>query len=124
MTRLLFILPAGSYNEMEMAQYLLSECHTDLNSATRDGSRPLSLTRQIAIIRLFLQHGAVATDVDSLLYTGSPREAFQSTACVFVVWDRARKGTLAMALTTESEGIAQLAQQLNKVSGVKGNYQH
>ena len=102
---------------------LLSECHADPNSTTRDGSTPLSLARDTAIIRLLLQHGAVAADLykySSLLPEGSPREAAQSTVSVFVVGNKgAGKSTLTKALTTEREGIARLAGRLSKVSGVK-----
>ena len=102
---------------------LLSECHADPNSSTKDGSTPLSLARETAIIRLLLQHGAVAADLykySSLLPEGSPREAAQSTVSVFVVGDKgAGKSTLTKALTTEREGIARLAGRLSKVSGVK-----
>ena len=102
---------------------LLSECHADPNSSTKDGSTPLSLARETAIIRLLLQHGAVAADLykySSLLPEGSPREAAQSTVSVFLVGDKgAGKSTLTKALTTEREGIARLAGRLSKVSGVK-----
>ena len=102
---------------------LLSECHADPNITTKYGSTPLSLARDTAIIRLLLQHGAVAANLykySSLLPEDSPREAAQSTVSVFVVGDKgAGKSTLTKALTTEREGIARLAGWLSKVSGVK-----
>ena len=107
----------------KVVECLLSECHADPNSTTRGGSTPLSLTRNTAIIRLLLQHGAVASNLykySSLLPEGSPRKAAQSTVSVFVVGDKgAGKSTLTKALTTEREGIARLAGRLSKVSGVK-----
>ena len=110
-------------NEKKVVKCLLSECHADPNSNSRDGSTPLSLVGDTAIIRLLLQHGAVAADLyrySSLLPEGSPREAAQSTVSVFVVGDKgAGKSTLTKALTTEREGIARLAGRMSKVSGVK-----
>ena len=110
-------------SEEEVVEYLLSECHADPNSNSRGGATPLSLARDTAIIRLLLQHGAVAADLykySSLLPEGSPREVAQSTVSVFVVGDQgAGKSTLTKALTTEREGIARLAGRLSKVSGVK-----
>ena len=107
----------------KVVECLLSECHADPNSTTRGGSTPLSLTQNTAIIRLLLQHGAVASNLykySSLLPEGSPRKAAQSTVSVFVVGDKgAGKSTLTKALTTEREGIARLAGRLSKVSGVK-----
>ena len=102
---------------------LLSECHADPNSTTTYGSTPLSLARDTAIIRLLLQHGAVAAHLykcSSLLPEGSPREAAQSTVSVFVVGNKgAGKSTLTKSLTTERPIITRLAGRLSKVSGVK-----
>ena len=110
-------------NEKKVVKCLLSECHADPNSNSRDGSTPLSLARETAIIRLLLQHGAVAADLykySSLLPEGSPREAAQSTVSVFVVGDQgAGKSTLTKALTKKRAIIARLAGRLSKVSGVK-----
>ena len=107
-----------------MVEYLLADCHIDPNVATGDGSPPLSLTDNTAIIRLLLQHGAKAFDLykySSLLPYGSPREAAQSTVSVFMVGDKgAGKSTLTKALTTEKTGkLARLTAQVSKVSGVK-----
>ena len=106
-----------------MVEYLLSECHADPNYTTGDGATPLSLAWNTAIIRLLLQHGAVAADLykySSLLPEGSPREAAQSTVSVFVVGDKgAGKSTLTKALTKKRAVITRLAGRLSKVSGVK-----
>ena len=111
------------FGRKEVVEYLLADGHANPNSTTRDGSTPLSRTSTTAIIRLLLQHGAVAADLyeySSLLPKGSPREVAQSTVSVFVVGDKgAGKSTLTKALTTEREGIARLAGRLSKVSGVK-----
>ena len=110
-------------SQEKVMEYLLSECQADPNFTTGDGSTPLSLTWDTAIIRLLLQHGAVAANLyrySSLLPEGSPRKVAQSTISVFVVGDKgAGKSTLTKALTTEREGIARLAGRLSKVSGVK-----
>ena len=110
-------------SKKKVVEFLLSECHADPNVNSRDGSTPLSLTRDAEIIRLLLQHGAVAADLykcSSLLPEGSPREAAQSTVSVFVVGDKgAEKSTLTKALTTKRAIIARLAGRLSKVSGVK-----
>ena len=111
------------FGRKEVVEYLLADGYANPNSTTRDGSPPLSLARDTAIIRLLLQHGAVAADFykySSLLPEGSPREAAQSTVSVFVVGNKgAGKSALTKALTTEREGIARLAGRLSKVSGVK-----
>ena len=108
----------------DVVECLLADCHADPNFTTRDGSPPLSLTHNTAIIRLLLQHGAKAFDLykcSSLLPDGSPKEAAQSTVSVFMVGDKgAGKSTLTKALTTEKTGtLGRLAGRVNKVSGVK-----
>ena len=107
-----------------MVEYLLVDCHVDPNVATGDGSPPLSLTHNTAIIRLLLQHGAKAFDLykySSLLPHGSSREAAQSTVSVFMVGDKgAGKSTLTKALTTEKTGkVGRWTGRVSKVSGVK-----
>ena len=106
-----------------MVECLLADCHADPNFTTRDGSPPLSLTDNTAIIRLLLQHGAEPSDLykcSSILPDGSPREAAQSTVSVFMVGDKgAGKSTLTKALTTEKTAVAQLTARISKVSGVK-----
>ena len=107
-----------------MVQYLLADCHVDPNVTTVDGSPPLSLTHNTAIIRLLLQHGAQPSDLykcSSVLPDGSPREAAQSTISVFMVGDKgAGKSTLTKALTTEKTGkVGRWTGRVSKVSGVK-----
>ena len=106
-----------------MVKFLLADCHVDPNVATGEGSPPLSLTNNTAIIRLLLQHGAKAFDLykySSLLPDGSPREAAQSTVSVFMVGDKgAGKSTLTKALTTEKAAIVRWTGRVSKVSGVK-----
>ena len=106
-----------------MVEYLLADCHVDPNITTGNGSPPLSLTHNTAIIRLLLQHGAKAFDLykySSLLPDGSPREAAQSTISVFMVGDKgAGKSTLTKALTTEKTAIVRWTGRVSKVSGVK-----
>ena len=106
-----------------MVECLLADCHVDPNFTTRDGSPPLSLTHNTAIIRLLLQHGAKAFDLYKyfpLLPDGCPREAAQSTVSVFMVGDKgAGKSTLTKALTTEKTAIVRWTGRVSKVSGVK-----
>ena len=106
-----------------MVECLLADGHVDPNVTTGDGSPPLSLTRNTAIIRLLLQHGAKAFDLykySSLLPDGSPRESAQSTVSVFMVGDKgAGKSTLTKALTTEKTAIVRWTGRVSKVSGVK-----
>ena len=107
-----------------MVEYLLIDCHVDPNFTAGDGSPPLSLTHNTAIIRLLLQYGAKAFDLykySSLLPYGSLREAAQSTISVFMVGHMgAGKSTLTKALTTEKTGtVGRLAGEWIKVSGVK-----
>ena len=110
-------------NRKNVVKYLLADCHADPNFTTGDGSPPLSLTHNTAIIRLLLQHGAKAFDLykySSLLPDGSPREAAQSTVSVFMVGDKgAGKSTLTKALTTEKTAIVRWTGRVSKVSGVK-----
>ena len=108
----------------DVVECLLADCHVDPNITTKDGSPPLSLTHNTAIIRLLLQHGAKAFDLykySSLLPDGSPREAAQSTVSVFMVGDKgAGKSTLTKALTTVKTGtLGRLAGEWIKVIGVK-----
>ena len=76
------------------------------------------------IIRLLLQHGAMATDLYHLIRVlpdGIPKQPAQSTVTVFMVGDKgAGKSTLTRALMTEKEGrIASWAAKRIKCGGVK-----
>ena len=107
-----------------MVECLLADCHVDPNFTTVNGSPPLSMTDNTAIIRLLLQHGAKASDFykySSLIPHGNPREAPQSTVSVFMVGDKgAGKSTLTKALTTEKTStVARWTGRVSKVSGVK-----
>ena len=106
-----------------MVEFLLADCDVDPNFTTGNGSPPLSLTDNTAIIRLLLHHGAKASDFykySSLIPDGSPREAPISTVSVFMVGDKgAGKSTLTKALTTEKRAIARWTGRVSKVSGVK-----
>ena len=108
---------------MTMVECLLTQGHADPNVTTERGSTPLSLTQNTRIIRLLLQHGAVAENLykySALLPDGSPSQAAQSTISVFMVGDKgAGKSTLTKALTTEKARIVRWAAQLSKISGVK-----
>ena len=106
-----------------MVKCLITQCHAEPNCTSENGSTPLSLTQDTQIIRLLLQHGAVATDLykcSLLLPDGSPREAAQSTISLFMVGDKgAGKSTLTKALSTERASIVRWTGRLSKVSGVK-----
>ena len=120
---LLHLLISCYRHSMSMVECLLTECHADPNCTNENGSTPLSLTHDTQIIRLLLQHGAVAADLykySNLLPDGSPREAAQSTISLFMVGDQgAGKSTLIKALSTERAGIVRWTGRLSKVSGVK-----
>ena len=102
-------------SKKEVVECLLSECHADPTLSW--------WTRDTAIIRLLLLHGAVVADLfkySDLLPEGGPRKTAQSTVSVFVVGDKGSgKSTLTKALTTKRAIIARLAGRLSKVSGVK-----
>ena len=104
-------------------EYLLTDCHCDPNCTSESGQTPLVVARDIHVIRLLLQHGAVVSDVykySSYLPDGSPRQAAQSTISLFMVGDKgAGKSTLTKALMTEKEGILRWTARVSKVSGVK-----
>ena len=106
-----------------MVECLLTQGHADPNDTTEHVSTALSVTQSTKIIRMLLQHGAVAEDLykySELLPDGSPSQATQSTISVFMVGDKgAGKSTLTKALTTERASIARWAAQLIKISGVK-----
>ena len=106
-----------------MVEYLLTECHCDPNCTGNHGSKPLAVAMDTDVIRLLLQHGAVATDVytyNQYLPDGSPRETAKSTIAVFMVGDNgAGKSTLTKALMTESKGISRFTARWIKVGGVK-----
>ena len=93
---------------MEAVKCLLIDCHCDPNCTTGDGATPLALARETNIIRLLLQHGAVATDLykcRKILPDGMPMQPAQSTVAVFMIGDKgAGKSTLTKALMTEKEG--------------------
>ena len=105
-----------------MVEYLLTECHCDPNCTTNIGRTPLALARYTDVIRLLLQHGAVATDVykcSTILPYGSPREAAKSTITVFMVGDKgAGKSTLTKVLMTEGL-ISCITGRWSKVGDVK-----
>ena len=100
---------------------LLAECHADPNYTTEEGLAPLSLTHNTAIIRLLLQHGAVAANVyKEYLPHGSPTEAAKSNVSLFVIGDQgAGKSTLTKALTTERSSIIRWTGRMKHVGGVK-----
>ena len=110
-------------NKRDVVECLLADCHVNPNFTTGNGSPPLSLTHNTAIIRLLLQHGATEFNLykcSSLLPDGSPRETAQSTVSVFMVGDQgAGKSTLTKALTTEKTAIVRWMGRVSKVSGVK-----
>ena len=105
-----------------MVEYLLTECHCDPNCTSNDGRTLLALAWNTDVIRLLLQHGAVATDVykcSTILPDGSPREAAKSTIAVFMVGDKgAGKSTLTKALMTEGL-ISRITAWWSKVGDVK-----
>ena len=90
-----------------MVEYLLTECHCDPNCTDSYGETPLAVARKTDVIRLLLQHGAVATNIyeySQYLPDGSPREAANSTIAVFMVGDKgAGKSTLTKALYNDRE---------------------
>ena len=108
---------------METVQYLLIDCHCDPNCTTGDGATPLAVARQTNIIRLLLQHGAVATDLykcREILPDGMYMQPAQSTVAVFMIGDKgAGKSTLTKALMTERKGISGWAAKRFKFGGVK-----
>ena len=88
---LLHLLISCYRHSKSMVECLLTQCHADLNCTSKNGSTPLSLAQGTRIIRLLLQHGAVAANLynySNLLPDGSPREAAQSTISLFMVGDK------------------------------------
>ena len=108
---------------MITVKYLLTECHCDPSSTTGDGATPLAVARETNIIRLLLQHGAVATDLykcRKILPDGMSMQPAQSTVAVFMIGDKgAGKSTLTKAIMTEKKGISGLAAKRFKFGGVK-----
>ena len=108
---------------MEAVKCLLIDCHCDPNCTTGDGATPLALARETNIIRLLLQHGAVATDLykcRKILPDGMPMQPAQSTVAVFMIGDKgAGKSTLTKALMTEKGAISGWAAKLFKFGSVK-----
>ena len=108
---------------METVKCLLSDSHCDPNCTTRDGATPLAVARETDIIRLLLQHGAVATDLykyREILPDGITLQSAQSTVAVFMIGDKgAGKSTLTKALMTEKKGISGLAAKRFKFGSVK-----
>ena len=109
---------------METVKCLLSDSHCDPNCTTGDGATPLAVARETNIIRLLLQHGAVATDLykyREVLPDGLSMQPAQSTVAVFMIGDKgAGKSTLTKALMTEKEGgISGWAAKRFKFGGVK-----
>ena len=112
---------------IDVVKCLLTEYHCDPNCTAKDGSTPLAVARDTSIIRLLLQHGAVATDLykyyGKVLPGGIPTHVkpAQSTVALFMVGDKgAGKSTLTRALITEKEGrIGNWAAKHIKCGGVK-----
>ena len=109
---------------MGIVECLLTECHCDPNCiSSKFGVTPLAVAQKTDIIRLLLQHGAVASDLykcRKVLPEGSHRKPSQSTVAVFIIGDRgAGKSTLTKALMTEKKGITGLAAKRFKLGGVK-----
>ena len=108
---------------MEIVKFLLIDCHCDPNCTTGDEATPLAVARETNIIRLLLQHGAVATDLykcRGALPHGISMQPAQSTVAVFMVGDKgAGKSTLTKALMTEKRGISRWAAKRFQFGGVK-----
>ena len=108
---------------METVKCLLIDCHCDPNCTTGGGVTPLAVAMETNIIRLLLQHGAVATDLykcREVLPHGLSMQPAQSTVAVFMIGDKgAGKSTLTKALMTEKKGISGLAAKQLKFGGVK-----
>ena len=110
---------------MKTVKCLLIECRCDPNCTARRGATvtPLAVARETNIIRLLLQHGAVATDLykyREILPDGRSMQPAQSTVAVFMIGDKgAGKSTLTKALMTEKKGISGLAAKQFKFGGVK-----
>ena len=106
----------------QVVECLLTECHSDPN-CTDNEDTPLAVAENTDVIRLLLQHGAVAGNLyqyRQYLPNGSPRETAKSTIAVFMVGDKgAGKSTLTKALMTEREGISRFTARWSKVGGVK-----
>ena len=107
-----------------LTEYLLTECHCDPNCTANDGSTPLAVAYNTSIIRLLLQHGAMATDLycyREVLPDSIPKQPAQSTVALFMVGDKgAGKSTLTKGLITEKDGrISSWAAKRIKCGGVK-----
>ena len=107
-----------------VAEFLLNDGHCDPKCTAKDGSTPLAVAKNTRIIRLLLQHGAVATDLyryGEVLPASIPKQPAQSTVTVFMVGDKgAGKSTLTKALMTEKDGrISSWAAKHIKCGGVK-----
>ena len=118
---MLTVHPCHSYGELQLVECLLTECHSDPNCATKHGETPLAMTYNTDVIRLLLQHGALANDVYKCIRAfASSQEVAKSTITVFMVGDKgAGKSTLTKALITEKLGIIRWTGRVSKVSDVK-----
>ena len=115
------------WGHSNVAEFLLNDGHCDPNCTAKDGPTPLAVATDTSIIRLLLQHGAVATDLykylGKILPGGIPTHVkpVQSTVALFMVGDKgAGKSTLTKALMTEKDSrISSWAAKHIKCGGVK-----
>ena len=110
-------------NHKDVVHYLLSEMHCNANAITKDGRSPLSLTKNVDIIRQLISYGASVKDVyvhyGSMLAPTYQKQPTKSIVKTFVVGDpEAGKSTLVKALEIESEGLSRITHRFVKVSGI------
>ena len=115
------------WERSNVAEFLLNDGDCDPNCTAEDGSTPLAVATDTSIIRLLLQHGAVATNLykylGKILPGGIPTHVkpVQSTVALFMVGDKgAGKSTLTKALMREKDNpISSWAAKHIKCGGVK-----
>ena len=111
------------WNHKDVVHYLLSEMHCNVNAVTKDGKSPLSLTKNVDIIRKLICYGASVKDVyihyGSKLAPAYQKQPTTPVVKVFVVGDPgAGKTTLVKAMEIESEGFFRIVRRFVKVSGI------
>ena len=97
--------------------------HCNVNVVSKDGKSPLSLTKDVNIIRQLIYYGARVKDVyvhsGRKLASAYQKQPTKSVVKTFVVGDpEAGKTTLVKALEIESEGFTRIARRFVRVSGI------
>ena len=112
---IVLLLPLLRKNNRDVVQYLLNEAHCNPNCIDKNGSTPLSMTRDPIISKELISNGANP----AVFYQRHGKELPAVSVNTFVIGRQGcGKSTLSKALGKQSKGLARLTSRVVKVTGV------